>query len=174
MKKAHIIKITVIIGTVLVALSLLMDSMIFYALKTEKERKALLNSNPGMYNSIINLGLDIQGGSRLVLEIATTGYSRREHENILDKYYMVIENRVNRLGVSETSIQKLGINRLVVEVPGLKDPSRVKGIITPHGQLEFKLLEEPKMYKRAIRVIDSVLQGDTPPWSAEKGNTNRK
>ena len=162
MKKATFINISVIVGTILIAVSLLTDSMVFYAFSNEKERAALLADNPDIHKSIINLGLDIQGGSRLVLEVDTTGFSEERKEKVFEKTSMIIENRVNRLGVSEASVRKQGVNRLIVEVPGLKDPQRAKNIIRPHGRLAFRLVEEPKLYRKAIRVIDSVITRNGP------------
>lgn len=53
-----------------------------------------------------------------------------------------VRNRIDRYGVSEPSIQRLGSNRIAVELPGMKDPDRAINIIKKAGQLEFKIVDE--------------------------------
>lgn len=53
-----------------------------------------------------------------------------------------VRNRIDRYGVAEPSIQRMGDNRISVELPGLKDPQRAIGIIKKAGQLEFKIVDD--------------------------------
>ena len=53
-----------------------------------------------------------------------------------------VRNRIDRYGVAEPSIQRLGSNRIAVELPGMKDPDRAIKIIKKAGQLEFKIVDE--------------------------------
>ncbi len=53
-----------------------------------------------------------------------------------------VRNRIDRYGVAEPSIQRLGSNRIAVELPGMKDPDRAINIIKKAGQLEFKIVDE--------------------------------
>ncbi len=161
MKKVVSINIFVIIVAVVVASLLLKDTIIFYTLKSDKEREVILNENPGFNNSIINLGLDLKGGVRLVLDIDTTNLNEREKKDLLEKAYVIIENRVNRLGVSEASIQKQGLNRLILEVPGITNPETVKDKVDIQGQLEFRLLEDPAALERAVNIVDEVMKDNS-------------
>jgi preprotein translocase subunit SecD len=52
-----------------------------------------------------------------------------------------IRNRIDAFGVSEPSISKQGTNRIVVQLPGLKDPQRAIELIGKTAQLEFKLVQ---------------------------------
>ncbi|HEY4642346.1 MAG TPA: protein translocase subunit SecD [Thermoanaerobaculia bacterium] len=52
-----------------------------------------------------------------------------------------IDNRVNALGVTEPYIATEGANRIVIELPGVDDPARVKDIIKTTAQLQFRLVE---------------------------------
>lgn len=62
-----------------------------------------------------------------------------------------VRNRIDRYGVAEPSIQRLGSNRIAVELPGMKDPDRAIGIIKKAGQLEFKIvnttIQTPELQK---------------------------
>lgn len=53
-----------------------------------------------------------------------------------------VRNRIDRYGVAEPSIQRLGSDRIAVELPGMKDPDRAIGIIKKAGQLEFKIVND--------------------------------
>ena len=87
-------------------------------------------------NLPITLGLDLQGGTRLVLEGQPT-----EKVSISDDAMAgavaVIRNRIDSLGVTEPIIQRKGKDQIVVELPGVKDPERAIAIIGDTALLEF-------------------------------------
>jgi SecD/SecF fusion protein len=86
----------------------------------------------------INLGLDLKGGLRVVLQ-ASEGTPLRED---LQGARTVIENRINAFGVAEPLIQTSGDNRIVVELPGLTtgDTQRALDLIGQQAVLEFRLV----------------------------------
>lgn len=88
----------------------------------------------------IKLGLDLQGGLRIVLEPTTSSFTRQD----LDVARTVIENRVNALGVAEPLVQIQGNSRIVVELPGLSkaDEDRAIRLIGQTAVLEFRILNE--------------------------------
>lgn len=134
-------------------------SILFYS-KPLSVRQKIINENPDIRKKVINLGLDLQGGMRLVLEVDRSNLSEDESRDVLDRAYTVIENRINGLGIAEPSIQKQGNDRLIVELPGLQDEKAAKQILGSTAQLEFKLQREPAEYEKAIRTIDRVLRGE--------------
>lgn len=86
----------------------------------------------------LKLGLDLRGGSQLLLRAEPPkGYDKVTPE-IMHQVQTVIENRVNSLGVSETVVQRTGTDRLIVELPGVKDPQEAKDRIGTTAMLEFK------------------------------------
>ena len=89
-------------------------------------------------SSPIKLGLDLQGGLRVVLQSQEANPSRED----LDAARSVIENRVNAFGVAEPVIQTSGDNRIVVELPGLSsaDQDRALDLIGQQAVLEFRLV----------------------------------
>lgn len=86
----------------------------------------------------MRLGLDLQGGSRLTIEIQTT----KEHPTIttedLTAVQKVIENRINGLGVAEALIQTAGSNKVLVELPGVNDPEQAERVLGGTAKLEFR------------------------------------
>ncbi|MFN3286649.1 MAG: protein translocase subunit SecD [bacterium] len=84
----------------------------------------------------LRLGLDLQGGTRIVLEA-----ERRPGVEVtadkVDAAMRVIENRIDALGVAEPLLQRQGQDRIIVEFPGLQDPQRAKELIGRTALLEF-------------------------------------
>lgn len=168
-------KITVgLIATVaLIALALffLKDSILFYSKSPEQQDK-YAQSHPAIFKKIINLGLDIQGGMRIVLEIDRSNLPKEATGDILDRAYTVIENRINGLGVAEPSIQKQGKDRIIVELPGFRDEGAASRVIGSTAQLEFNLLREPAELDKAIKVVDNVLKGQKIADTTTSTDTN--
>jgi preprotein translocase subunit SecD len=95
------------------------------------------------------LGLDLAGGSHLVFEADTTNVSEEKKATALQGVRDVIERRVNLFGVSEPSIQTSsfeGKDRIIVELPGIKDTREAISLIGQTAQLMFAEIgteEEP-------------------------------
>jgi preprotein translocase subunit SecD len=69
-----------------------------------------------------------------------------------------IRNRIDQFGVSEPDIRLQGDNRILVQLPGIKDTKRAKDLIGRTALLEFKLLDE-------VHDVSAALKGDIPPGS---------
>ena len=83
----------------------------------------------------MRLGLDLQGGTRLVLE-ADPGFEG-DLAQALDGAQTIIEKRVNAYGVSESEINRLGGNRLEVQLPGVK-PEEARNLVGKTAALDFR------------------------------------
>ncbi len=81
-------------------------------------------------------GLDLQGGIQALLEVDLPATSEVTAQQMADAR-QIIENRVNGLGVSETSVQIAGDRRLIVEIPGETNPQEVFNTLKGTGLLEF-------------------------------------
>ena len=84
------------------------------------------------------LGLDLVGGSRLVLEAQTTETISQITPDMMASLQFAIENRVNKLGVSETVVQRSGEKRLVVEIPDVSDLNQAKAYLGETAELDFR------------------------------------
>ena len=91
-----------------------------------------------VYKKPTSLGLDLVGGSRLILEAQTSDVVPKITPEIMDSLQYAIENRVNAMGVGETLVQKIGTKRLLVEIPNIKDTTKAKEFIGQTAQLDFK------------------------------------
>ena len=91
----------------------------------------------------LKLGLDLQGGTQLVLETQMDKLDPINRDNALESAKNVIERRVNLYGVSEALVQtsKIGEQRrILVELPGLKDASSGADLVGKTAQLDFREL----------------------------------
>lgn len=89
-------------------------------------------------NKPTKFGLDLIGGSRLVLQARTTTDVPEITPEVMDSLRFSIENRVNAMGVAETLVQKVGDNRLLIEIPSISDPQKAKEYLGKTANLEFK------------------------------------
>ena len=89
-----------------------------------------------LVNYPFQLGLDLRGGSQLTLELIKEDGNINRDE--LDSVKAVLDKRVNNLGVSESNLQTLGSNQLVLELPGEQDPLAASRIIGKTALLEFR------------------------------------
>jgi len=102
----------------------------------------ILGTNNGyvLFTSL-KLGLDLRGGSQLLLQALPAPPLVPEiTPEVMRGVETVINNRINSLGVSETLVQRAGKDRLIVELPGIKDPQQAKDRIGTTALLEFKEL----------------------------------
>ena len=88
-----------------------------------------------IYKKPTSLGLDLVGGSRLMLEAQTSETVKRITPEIMDSLQYAIENRVNALGVGETVVQKVGENRLLIEIPNISDTAKAKEFLGETAEL---------------------------------------
>jgi protein-export membrane protein SecD len=150
---------------------LLIPSINFYS-KSEAEQERIRTDNPSQLKRILNLGLDLQGGMRLVLEIDSSKIAP-DDKDVIDRAYAIIENRINQLGVAEPSLQKQGRHRIIVELPGIKDEKAAKDVIGKTAQLEFNLVRDDATRERALSIIESVVSGKAGA-AAETGEDDGK
>lgn len=83
-------------------------------------------------------------------------YIDRLKDTIIKQALEKVRTRIDKYGVSEPTIQRLGSDRIAVELPGLKDPDRAIGIIKQAGQLEFKLVDESLDIAKLTEMISEV------------------
>ncbi len=126
------------------------------------EERDKLTKKTKIANKVIKLGLDLRGGMHLVLEVEIPKLTEKDKEdqgkeskkNVVDQALEIIRNRVDKFGVSEPVIQRQGENRIVVQLPGLKDPQRAFELIGKTALLEFRLVDDVR--------LEAAKDGDVP------------
>jgi len=84
------------------------------------------------------LGLDLQGGTHLVLQADMSKAPGQDANEVLKGVIQVLDRRVNAYGVAEPVIQSQGSDRVIVELPGVKDIEEAKKLIGQTAQLDFR------------------------------------
>ena len=82
-------------------------------------------------------GLDLQGGTHIVLEAEDSNLGEVNKEN-MDKVVQILGLRINAMGLTEPLIQREGERRIIIELPGIKDPDAAIKTIGKTAVLEFK------------------------------------
>ena len=91
----------------------------------------------------IKLGLDLKGGAYVVLEAVQDENSNVKIDNdAMNRLIEVLNRRVNGIGVAESTIQKAGDNRVIIELPGLQNTEDAIKLIGKTALMEFKLMNE--------------------------------
>jgi protein-export membrane protein SecD len=134
-----------------------------------------------LYNRGITLGLDLQGGTHLALEVRdpANALTTEQREDAIDRALTVIRSRVDELGVAEPGIQKYGRDRIVVELPGAtrEEQQRAKDVIQRSAFLQFKIVRPATELMPALARIDraaaaaGVIAPATPADPAEQPTT---
>ncbi len=86
----------------------------------------------------VRLGLDLQGGAQLTLQVKTTAEVKEITPAVLEGVQRVVEGRINGLGVSEAVVQTVGKDQLLVQLPGVNDPQQAERVLGGTAQLDFR------------------------------------
>lgn len=106
----------------------------------------------------IKRGLDLQGGMHLGLELDQSKQVSADPKRDLDLALTVLRKRIDEFGVTEPLIQKVGDNRIVVELAGVTEPARAKAIVQRTAFLEFKITDKSGALEKALPSMDRALQ----------------
>lgn len=85
----------------------------------------------------IKQGLDLQGGTHVVLEAVDTPEAKVD-DDAVQRVIKIIERRINELGLTEPIVQRQGERRIIVELPGVKDPEKAIELIGKTALMEFQ------------------------------------
>nr|WP_156478601.1 protein translocase subunit SecD [Anaerosporomusa subterranea] len=85
----------------------------------------------------IKQGLDLQGGTHIVLQAVDTPEAKVD-EDAVQRVMQIIERRINELGLTEPIVQRQGERRIIVELPGINEPEKAIELIGKTALLEFQ------------------------------------
>src|ERR1700710_1565828 len=97
------------------------------------------------------------GGGLIRLTVPQPAITERVRQTI-EQSIQIVERRVNQLGTVEPVIQRQGSDRILVQVPGLQDPSRLKELLGKTAKMEFRMVD-------TTVPPDQATQGRVPPDS---------
>jgi preprotein translocase subunit SecD len=108
------------------------------------------------------------GGGLIRMSVPPAAITDRTRQAV-EQSITIIEKRVNQLGTVEPLIQRQGVDRILVQVPGLQDPTRLKALLGQTAKMDFRMVD-------TTVPPDQAIQGRVPPdsevlQSAESPNT---
>ncbi|AKL97927.1 protein translocase subunit SecD [Endomicrobium proavitum] len=120
----------------------------------EKEKDTILNR-------VIRLGLDLKGGTHLLLEVDSSKLDENvKVSDAIDRAIEIIRNRIDEFGVAEPMIARQGDKWIVVQLPGIKDPKAAKELLGKTALLEFRIVDNSKEAGQALALLSD--KGITP------------
>ena len=115
-----------------------------------------------LYARGLHYGLDLAGGTHLVLSLGETApppSTPEDRAGLVDRARLVALERARGLGVQEPMVQTLGDDRLLVELAGVVDPARARDVVSRTGHLEFRLFGDAAALQAALPVMDRAAAG---------------
>jgi preprotein translocase subunit SecD len=102
-----------------------------------------------------NIDVTAEAGGLIRLTLSEPAIVERVRQSV-DQSIQIIERRVNELGTVEPLIQREGTDRILVQVPGLQDPTRLKQLLGKTAKLDFRMVDTGASPEQAV-------QGHAPP-----------
>ena len=104
----------------------------------------------------LQLGLDLRGGSQLTVQVQPAGDVKLVGDREMEAVKAVLDRRVNGLGVAESTLQTVGTDQLVLQLPGEQDPTAAARVLGDTALLEFRAQREGTEAEfRSLRQLQS-------------------
>jgi SecD/SecF fusion protein len=155
-------KLVIIFAIIAASIWALYPSIRYYSMSGDERAQLTSEQRDKYIDSALKLGLDLQGGVHIVLEVDDSKLDENSKKDALDRAMEVYRNRVDQFGVAEPLIQKQGDKRIIVDLPGLSDVERAHRILGQTAQLEFRLVREQDELGRVLTMLDKTLKGVAP------------
>ncbi len=117
-----------------------------------------------MVRSPVRLGLDLRGGASIIVRVKVDGVPLAQRSDVVEQTRQILERRINAYGLSEAPVQPYGSrgNELLVQLPGISDPSRITSLLQSRAVLEwYSVADGP--YPSAAEAM--ARQGGVPPFN---------
>ena len=101
-------------------------------------------------------GLDLQGGIQLTLEIDESKQVVTNKSEALDRALRVVRQRIDEFGVAEPVVQKVGDDRIIVELAGIDDPARAQDVVQKSAFLEFQIVDKTGALEKSLPRLDEI------------------
>jgi len=124
----------------------------------DKARTLIAEQIPDLQLTDSSLGTEL-----LLVAAIRPEAQKRTQELALKQNIQTLHNRINELGVAEPVIQQQGADRVVVQLPGIQDPTRAKELLGRTATLEVRMVDEDNMNPGAL----AAAQGGQVPFGDE-------
>src|ERR1035437_5719519 len=94
----------------------------------------------------------------LTLEIDESKGTVANKSEALDRALKVVRTRIDQFGVSEPVVQKVGTDRIIVELPGIDDQNRATDIVQKAAFLQFQITDKTGALEKATPRLDGIVK----------------
>jgi protein-export membrane protein SecD len=158
MNKLHW-KMGIILGLVILSAWLLYPTVEWYTKPADERGK--LEAVKLRPKRMLNLGLDLRGGTHMLLELDVTKLDKKETLNdAMSRAIEIIRNRIDQYGVGETPISRQGERWIAVDLPGISNTEQAENLIGKTALLEFRLVDTSPEAEKALSKAADL--GDSP------------
>ncbi len=127
-------------------------------------------------SKILQLGLDLSGGMSILLEADIDSLERRlghtassdDQNQAIDRAMEILNNRIDKFGVTEPQIRRQGSTQIAIEIPGAADPERVNAFLMGKGSLNFHIVDQ-----EASQMLSTYFNEHPGDVFAEDGSVKR-
>ncbi len=162
MNKLHW-KLGLVLGLIILSVWFLYPTVEWYT-KPADERGKLeaIRMRP---KRMLNLGLDLRGGTHMLLELDVAKLDKKETlSDAMSRAIEIIRNRIDQYGVGETPISRQGERWIAVDLPGISNTEQAENLIGKTALLEFRLVntspEADKVLSKVSDLSDSPFDKD--------------
>ena len=121
---------------------------------------------------LVNLGLDLKGGTHMVMELQVDKLDPKTPlREAMQQAIEIIRNRIDQFGVAEPLIVQQGARWIVVQLPGVTNSEQAKALVGKTAQLEFRMVDDSETARTAMNKIlelGNPFEGVLPSTSAAK------
>ncbi len=150
------------------------EKSVFSALENHF-RQSLLDVKDSS-GKILQLGLDLSGGMSILLEADIDSLERRlghtasaeDQNQAIDRAMEILNNRIDKFGVTEPQIRRQGSTQIAIEIPGAADPERVNTFLMGKGSLNFHIVDQ-----EASQLLATYFEEHPGDVFAEDGSVKR-
>src|SRR5579885_2048644 len=149
------LKWAAVVALVVVACGLLYPTFNWYTL--DAADRAQLEAERHRPQWLLNLGLDLRGGTHLLMELDVSKLPPQADINdAIQRAIEIIRNRIDQFGVAEPLIAKQGDRDIVVELPGITNSAQAKDLIGKTALLEFRMVDQGDAANKALGKISEL------------------
>lgn len=141
-----------VLALVAVSLFFLWPSIDWYT--QDAAERAKLEAAKSRPKWLLNLGLDLKGGTHLLMEVEVDKLGKDQTlADAMSQAIEIIRNRVDQFGIGETLVARQGDRWIVIQLPGITDSKAAKEIIGKTALLEFRMVDSSEAGNRARQKI---------------------
>lgn len=151
-------RVLLVLASIVVSAAILWPTWRYYRLTPEQRAQVDPAKLDEWEEKALHLGLDLQGGMHMVLELDTSKLQPdADLGDITNRALEIVRNRIDEFGVTEPVVQKAGDRRIIVELAGIDDVARARDIVSKAAVLEFKMLRPGTELRRLTDRMDAEL-----------------